>query len=444
MRPSEARRRAIDVGRPDRARRLDAGVAALAEAFAARFPERARRPRLVGREAELPLVDASGRAGDSTPLWQALLDATRGAPTHDASGPLIGVELPRWFCLAEVGRGTIELGVGPRRSLPGLERDLRPALATVGALVAGLGCRLLGHGIQPRTPFGPHLLTPKARYEALARETGLGWLRWTVTASDQLHVDVGRDDLARAMNVVNGCSGALIALCANSGVYGGRAGAASGREVLSARVSGEPFRNGAVPRRFADAEDYVRWTIGFRALVLPDGRGGFEHPGVTYADRLAERGPDLDEWLYHEHYLWPSARPRARLSTLEIRPGCQQPGASFAAAALSLGLVEANEELDAYLEERFPGAAGWRRLLAYRRRAVQAGLGAAEPAPGFLATVVDLAGAALARRGLGEEPMLDGIRARLVRRRGPADDAWDVLRRDGMPALIHALALPYR
>jgi gamma-glutamylcysteine synthetase len=429
------------VGGPDLASRIDAGVAALADAFAARFPLRARRPRLVGREAELPIVDASGRARDAAQLWPALVATTLGEPTHDASGLLTGVELARWFCLAEVGRGTIELGVGPRRSLPALDRDLRPALRTVSGLVAELGGRLLGHGIQPRTPFGQHLVTPKARYEALARETGLGWLRWTVTASDQLHVDVGRDELARAMNVVNGCSGALIALCANSAVYGGRPGAASGREVLSARISGEPFRNGAVPRRFADAEDYVRWTIGFRALVLPDGRGGFEHPGTTYADRLAERGPDLDEWLYHEHYVWPSARPRARLGTLEVRPACQQPGASFAAAALSLGLVEANAELDAYLTERFPGPAGWRRLLAYRRRAVHAGLGAAEPAPGFLATVVDLAGVALARRGLGEDPMLDEVRERLARRRGPADEAWARFRRGGMGELVDALAL---
>ncbi|MFN8233733.1 MAG: hypothetical protein U0V56_09780, partial [Actinomycetota bacterium] len=192
-------------------------------------------------------------------------------------------------------------------------------------------------------------------------------------------------------------------------------------------------------RRFADAEDYVRWTAGYRALVLPDGRGGFEHPGVPYAERIAERGPDLDDWLYHEHYIWPSARPRARLGTLEIRPACQQPEASFAAAALSLGLVEANAELDAYLTERFPGPAGWRRLLAYRRAAVHAGLGAAEPAPGFLATIVELAGAALTRRGLGEEPMLDAIRDRLARRRDPADEAWALLRSGGVRALVDAL-----
>jgi gamma-glutamylcysteine synthetase len=424
-----------------RGRRLDAAISTLADAFVERFPASVRTPRPVGREAELPIVDASGRAGDSSRIWPALVDATAGAPTYDVSGLLIGVERPRWFCLAEVGRGTVEIGVGPRRSLVSLERDLVPALHAVGGVAAGAGYRLLGHGIQPRTPFAPRLLTPKSRYEALARETGLGWLRWTITASDQVHVDVGRDELARAMNAVNGCSGALIALCANSGVYGGRVGAASGREVLSARVSGEPFRNGDVPRRFADVEDYVRWSIGFRALILPDGRGGFEHPGVPYAERLAERGPDLEEWLYHEHYVWPSARPRARLGTLEVRPCCQQPDASFAAAALSVGVIEANRDVDAYLREAFPGATGWRTLLAYRRRAVHAGMRAAEPAPGFLGTIVDLAGAALGRRGLGEDAMLDPIRERLARRRGPVDDATDLMRRGGIAGLVDGLAL---
>ena len=31
--------------------------------------------------------------------------------------------------------------------------------------------------------------------------------------------------------------------------------------------------------------------------------------------------PDIDAYLWHEHYTWNSARPRARNSTLEIRPG---------------------------------------------------------------------------------------------------------------------------
>ena len=421
--------------------RLDAAIATLTSAFVARFPERAGRVRSVGREAELPLIDTAGRAGDSARLWPTLLRVTGAASVHDPSGLLIGAEAPRWFCLAEVGRGTVEIGVGPRRSIVELERDFAPALRTIDAVARGAGYRLLGYGIQPRTPPGPAMLTPKARYEALAGAIGQGWLRWTVTASDQTHVDIGRDELVRAMNALNGCSGALIALCANSAVYGGRPGAAAGREALSARVTGEPFRNGAVPRRFADPEDYVRWTVGFRTLVLPDRRGGFTEPGVPFADRLIRRGPDLEEWLYHEHYLWPSARPRARLGTLEVRPACQQPGATFAATALSLGWVEANGDVAAYLDQTFPGASGWRKLMGYRRRAVSAGICSDEPAPDFLATLVELSAEGLRRRNLGENAFLDPIRERLERREGPADRARRLLRERGMAALIGGLTL---
>jgi gamma-glutamylcysteine synthetase len=424
--------------------RAERAIDELARGFLARFPARARRPRSVGREAEFPIVAADGRAASAAPLWHALLERTGGRAVHDVGGALVGVETSRWFCLAEVGLATIEIGVGPRASLLELAADLDEALTVVVPTARRLGLHVLGHGIQPRTPPHPRLLTPKARYEALVRAIGTGWVRWTVTASDQLHVDVGRDDLVGAMNALNALSGAIIALGANSGVLGGRIGAnASGREALSARVSGEPFRNGAVPRRFADARDYVAWTTGFRALVLPDRRGRFRVVDVRYR-RLLERpgrAASLESWLFHEHYVWPSARPRARLGTLEIRPACQQPGADFAAAALSLGLVESADDVLAWLEDRLPGRAGWRRLLAYRRAAVRKGIRAPEPFRGFLARTVELAARGLERRGLGEAALLDPVHERLARRRGPADEARAIARRAGIPGLVRALAI---
>jgi gamma-glutamylcysteine synthetase len=420
---------------------LDGAVRELASGFAERFPDRAPAPATVGREAELLLVDADGRAGDCARLWPRLLEAG-GRPAYDESGLLVGLHTERWFCLAEVGRGTIEIGVGPGMSLLELSGALGEALETIVPAADSIGCRVLGFGTQPRTPLGRSLLTPKARYEALVRAVGVGWLRWTVTASDQVHVAVNRHQIVPAMNAINACSGAIIALTANSSVLGGRSGAnASGREALCALVSGEPMRCGAVPRRFADLEDYVRWTIGFRALVLPDGVGGFRLPGMPYAELIRGRDPDLEEWLFHEHYIWPSARPRARLGTLEVRPACQQPGASFAAAALSVGLVAAADAVGAYVEDRFRGRAGWQRLLSYRRRAVRAGLAGREPAHGFFATLIDLAETGLRDRGLGEERLLDEVRARLERRRGPADEARDVFTRGGVPALVDARAL---
>ena len=288
--------------RGDRA--LERGIEALAGRFLSRFRERVPSPRTVGREAEFTLVRPDGRAGDSALLWEPLLEATGGRPVHDQPAPdgsrlLVGVETDRWSCLAEVGRGTIEVGVGPAPSLGGLARDLQAALGAILPVVHGTGQRLLGYGIQPRTPPHPGLMTPKRRYLAFLEVVGRSWLRFGLTASDQVHVDAARDELVPMMNAINAASGAIVALTANSSVYGGRAGRfASGREGLMRRMVPEPFRHGAVPRPFVDAAEQaadalthamevfpegIDWPIGFREIRL--------RPGSIFAGRPVREVP---------------------------------------------------------------------------------------------------------------------------------------------------------
>ena len=302
------------------------------------------------------------------------------------------------------------------------------------------GYRLLGYGIQPRTRPGPAVLAPKRRYAVMRRATADRWLRWGVTASDQIHVAVSRDEVIPVLNALNGLSGAVIALTANSSVYGGRPGRyASGREGLMEDTTGEAYRHGALPRPFADMEDWVRFVLGFRCLFLPDGRGGFREPGRPMVDVIGGR-PALEAFLFHDHYVWPSARPRARLGTMEIRPACQQPPhESWAAAALAAGLAEEHRQAWVLVEDQF-GPNGWDALLAVRRRAVRSGVRLGEQDRSFLAEVVGVAERGLAARGLGEEHLLDPVRARLERGDGPADVARRTAARGGPPALVDALA----
>lgn len=356
-------------------------------------------------------------------------------------GPLTGVQADGWSAVTEVGRGTLEVVIGPRRSLFELAADLDVALAAVLPAVRRAGYRVLGYGIQPRTPSHAGLLAPKRRYPALLRAIGPPWLRFAVTASDQVHVDMTRGELIPAFNVMNALAGALIGLTANSSVYGGRPGRyASGREGLMVATTEEPYRHGAVGRPLRDVEEYVRWAAGFRCLCLPGPGSGFRFPEGTYLEHARRRPPDLEEFLFHEHYLWPSARPRARLGTLEIRPSCQQPQPdSWAPAALALGLSERQAEAGELIDE-LPGD-GWGALLGYRSRAVRDGLGADEPIPRFLESVVDLAEGGLKARGEGEEDLLAPLRERLAVRSGPADRARELARSRGAAALADALAL---
>lgn len=427
-------------------------LADITERFAAGFPTKAPLLRTVGREAEFPLVRPDGRAADVFQLWPLLLEREDCEPTYDlgsdGAGILSGVEADGWSCASEVGVSTVELSAGPRPTLHGLARDMELGLGRLTEAVRGVGSRLLGFGIQPRTPAHHGLLTPKKRYSALLEAIGDQWLKFCVTAGDQLQVDVGQDDLVRIMNLMNAASGTIIALTANSPIYGGRKGKfASGREGLTANMVGEPHRHGSPAGPYSDLEEYVKFLAGLKCLCLPDGEDGFRVIGVPFVEQL-RRDPALQDpeaafeaFLFHEHYIWPSARPRARIGTVEIRPACQQPpDSSWVPSALGLGLIEAAGELESYLEDAL-GKSYWVALQKHRERAVKQGLAAPEPVPRFLDTIVDIAEKGLRCRDEGEEAFLEPVRDRLEWRTGPADEAKALFERRGPAALVTGLPL---
>jgi len=431
---------------------VDEALEEITRSFAAGFAAKAPVLRMVGREAEFPLVRSDGRAADVFRLWPLFLEWGDCEPIYDrgtnGSSLIVGVEAQNWSCVIEVGRATVELSVGPRPTLHELARDMDEALRRLEDVVRRAGFCLLGFGIQPRTPASPWLLTPKLRYLALLEAIGPQWLKFCVTAADQVQVDMGQDDLIRHMNLINAASGAIIAFTANSSVYGGRVGRfASGREGLTANMVNEPYRHGSSPRPYANLEEYVRFLAGLRCLCLPDGNGGFKQVGETFTDYLrrepSARDPKAayEEFLFHEHYIWPSARPRAKIGTLEIRPACQQPADStWVPSALALGLIEAVDEVESYLEAEL-GERHWDALLRYREHAVSHGLDAQEPVPRFLKTLLDLVGDGLRRRGRKEEAFLAPAYDLLDRWSGPASRARELFGEGGVATLMEEVSL---
>jgi gamma-glutamylcysteine synthetase len=172
--------------------------------------------------------------------------------------------------------------------------------------------------------------------------------------------------------------------------------------------------------------------------------------GRPFTAYLAAHGPHRrrtlrrglwDAYLWHEHYTWNSARPRAGNATIEVRPACQQPpDESLAAAAFSLGLVEAMPRVEAFVRDRI-GLDPWPAMAAYRRAVLLQGVRAHEPAPRLLAGLIDLAERALRGRGRGEELFLRSIRRRLETRTLPADRAVKLLQKGGVAGLIEGLGL---
>ncbi|MGH3087126.1 MAG: hypothetical protein ACRDSJ_07390, partial [Rubrobacteraceae bacterium] len=141
------------------------------------------------------------------------------------------------------------------------------------------------------------------------------------------------------------------------------------------------------------------------------------------------------------HYVWADARPRAGIGTLEVRPACQQPAElSWVPSAFSLGVVEAAEDAEAFIEDSL-GSDSWSELMRYRERAVRLGISAPEPVGGFLEGLLDLSWEGLLRRGRGEEEFLKPAREILELREGPADTSRRAFERGGVRALISERAV---
>src|SRR5919199_3311935 len=136
--------------------------------FAEPFDARHAEPRTVGREAEFPVVRAdSGELFEVVALLPRLLDRLSEAlpavpilDEYDGAQRLCGVRGDRWACFLEGGRGTVEITVGPARSVFELAELVQPVLTSLQDVLEAEGAALLGYGIQPVTAHDRSTLLP--------------------------------------------------------------------------------------------------------------------------------------------------------------------------------------------------------------------------------------------------------------------------------------------
>lgn len=426
-----------------------AALDALGDRFASCFPAGTPAWRTLGREAEFPLVTEDGAAADAAPVlaWLGRADPTLREKRE--GDMLVALYNDQVEYTLEVGRGTLEVIVGPTQDLHQLQAAHDAAKAPLLAAADALGVTVLGYGIQPLTTATPAFMTPKSRYAVLLATVGSPWLWFTVTASDQVHAAIGRDELIGATNLGNLLAAVTVALCANSPVFSGSScGAHSAREAEMGAIHAGTFRHGMPAGPDADARSMVR-RLAKQPLLVTRRAGVIQAASGTFTDHLAglERTTGAsdsetawDDFLLHEHYIWSSARPRTAHGTLEMRAACQQPlHESGASAALGVALVCAWRQLEAYVSEAL-GDQAWPIMHRYHADVIQQGLSAPEPVDGFLAQILACCAAALAERGRGEEALLAPLGRRLEVRRNPAQEALDAFARGGMSALVQETA----
>ena len=422
--------------------------AELATRFAAGFPAQRPAVRTVGREAEFPIVSANGQAVDARRLWQSLLADGALEPEYGAGSMgqrdfIVGLKGPDYSYALEVGLGPVEINTRPCRTLFEIHALMGEAVARLVSAAARASWRVLGYGIQPVSPPSLRIMSPKQRYLSLYRAMGEPWLWYTVTASDQLHVAIGRDELVEMINYGSLITPIIIALCGNSPIFGGKESRyCSAREGVMAAIRANEHRHGMLARPMSSMVDFVE-TLAQSTYLIVNADGQIVPSSQPFSHYLVEHGADYPAFLYHEHYIWNSARPRATYGTLEIRPACQQPWEeTMTVAALNLGLVEARPEVSGLIRAEF-GDEVWPVMQTYHRQAIRFGLDAPQPGSDLLPRVLALAEKALARRGVGEETLLAPIWRRLDRRQNPAQRARIVFRHDGMAGLLnHATIRP--
>ena len=383
----------------------------LADRFAGHFPDALTGLRTIGREAEHPLVNPDGTAADGRRVLEVL--AQRGDFTVKREGDLVvGLDSPRAEYALEVGWGTLEVITGPHADLHALKASHEDATRQITSIANEFDMKVLGLGTQPVTPGTRHLMSPKSRYGVLLETLGELWLWFTVTASDQVHVDVCRPELARLTALANACAPVTVALCANSPLHDGApTGFASSREGFMGRIEGIGGRHGMPAEPVTSIQGWVEHLCRQPFLIdkvagvysAGDGRPFTQHPA-----------PSWERFLVHEHYCWNSGRPRAAISTLEWRAACQQPpDEHMAAAALQLGLTEAAAEVADLLDR-----VGWEGLRSWHHQAINQGF--CEPREGLLSDIVAACEQGLRGRDRGEEVYLEPIHRRVRDREAPA------------------------
>lgn len=419
----------------------------IAARFEAAFPPELDGPRTIGREAEYPVVTSQGQAADVRRLWEPLMAPgdlkpkfePTSTPGHDFIVALQGEDFS--FAL-EVGVGTIELNTRPCLTLFELQAIQERAMERLARAAARYDWRVLAYGMQPLTPPSLHIMSPKQRYMSLYRAMGKPWLWYTVTASDQVQIDVARPEMVEILNFANLMTPVIIALCGNSPIYGGRPSPfCSAREGEMASIYTQEHRHGMLPRPVRDMADYVAMMAETTYLIV-QGDGEIYPSSRPFSAYLEENGADYDAFLFHEHYMWNSARLRTTYATVEIRPACQQPWREhMAVSALGLGLLEAAAAIGAFVREEL-GENYWADMQEYHALAILHGLRAPQPSADFLPRILDMAYAGLAARGFGEEVLLEPHYDRLARRMNPAQRIRTIFRTDGLRGLINHATIP--
>jgi len=429
--------------------------------------------RRIGSELKFPMVNLDGTAASLETvraLWN-YLQSKGWQPVEDKmTGQVVGAKKPGpqndTVASCETGFCKAEFSLAHVANLFDLQQQIDELRAELEPFCELNNVHFLCYGIQPVTPPSKKLMMKKGRTSPwtkvfgsnrhIDRKDGDDLHLFTINAANHVHVSVCPEEAIDAVNVLNGFSGAQIALTANSNIW-------RGQTDPHYKCVAEKFwdwwmpgsnRVGMPNSPFRDIKDYVHTIANIKPVyvvrngkpIILEGYKTFEEyyklgraVGRDTKGREVSFIPKESDIDVHNSCYWYNARI-SRYFTVENRVNDQQPPDDLICiSAVTLGLVsalsEAKEELSSY---------HWEELREAREVACRQGLlGKIGEIP--LAVVAlrmwATARRGLLRRGLGEEKFLKPLEKRLCEFSCPADQAEDLFENGGIDALLNTWRL---
>ncbi len=362
----------------------------------------------------------------------------------------------------DVGTCGLEITFPPAGSLGEAKKNLVGILAFVSEVANGIGISLLGYGVQPLSSPGSHLVMPKDRYSALMNfvEPERAYY-FTLSAATQVHVDVGKEDIARVIGVLNRFGPAMTAVFANSGILEGRqSDCLDVRNLFWDNVYQHryPERIGLAPD-FGGFDGYLDKMMEIGPLLVKREEDYFVYKGPeSFRDFISQGGAEViriggagetirlsaevSDMFALESAVWWEARAKGAYGTVESRTCSMQPSCDhiMAVAAVVLGLAHNSNAA-------YDRVSGYDRgtLMKARRDSIGSGMnvqidGTGEPIMELANDMLRLAkdGLAIAKEDVSH---LAPMQAILDSKRTSAQASQEIYGRDGVSGLLRHVEL---
>ncbi len=280
-------------------------------------PTHAANPHSIGVELELIAVDVitrrviPARDGERpTSRTLARLAARNGWSEEAKEGDPSSWTLADGACISFEPGGQLEISSSPHPTASALIAAMKRVVEQITEEMSVDGIALVAAGVDPCNDIASvPLQLHRERYAMMTDyfdSIGIAGVRMMrQTAALQINVERGADPASR-WRLLNALAPVVIALFANSRLYGGSDTGFASYRAHTWRML-DASRTGLAYDSTDPSEHYLRFALD--AIAMRSGNSSAEY--VRFGEWMKRAEVTLDDWHFHLSTLFPEIRPRA-------------------------------------------------------------------------------------------------------------------------------------